>query len=83
MYEMICESHLYDMIADVEDNQENKESRRRKNGHYYGRVYPGVWLIIIGGFFLLNNFGYFNGDTWGKLWPIFIIVPGILMLWRP
>jgi hypothetical protein len=58
----------------------NKDSNRRSNWHTYGRVYPGIWLIIIGGVFLLNNFGFIQGQAWGKLWPLFIIIPGVFMI---
>jgi hypothetical protein len=67
----------------MNDEQENKDSYQKKNRYYYSRVYPAVWLIVIGFFFLLNNFGYLSGDVWGKLWPLFIIIPGVFMLLRP
>ncbi len=67
----------------MNDDQEIKDSKRNTNGYYYGRVYPAIWLIIIGVFFLLDNFGYLKGEAWGKLWPVFIIIPAIFMLWRP
>jgi hypothetical protein len=66
----------------MNDEQENKDSYRKRNRFYYGRVYPGIWLIIIGVFFLLSNFGYLNGEVWGKLWPLFIIIPGVFMVLR-
>ena len=40
---------------------------------------PGIILVIIGTIFLLNNYGFTNFDI-GKLWPLFLIVPGIMML---
>lgn len=67
----------------MDENKEKEESYKRKNRVFYGGIYPGIWLIVVGAFFLLNNFGYFNGDAWGKLWPIFIILPGLFLLLRP
>jgi uncharacterized membrane protein len=67
----------------MDENQDNKASVRQRNHHYYGRVYPGIWLVLVGVIFLLNNFGYFQGEAWGKLWPLFLIIPGLFMLFRP
>lgn len=37
----------------------------------------GILLIVIGIFFILNQ--YFVGISWGRIWPIFILLPGLLM----
>ena len=66
----------------MNEDKENKDSYRERNRHYYGRMYPGAWLIIVGVIFLLNNFGYLQGEAWGKLWPLFIIITGLFMLLR-
>jgi hypothetical protein len=77
------------MNEDLNNTDSNQNSHghnedfRRRNRHFYGWVQPGVWLILVGVFFLLSNFGLFNGDVWGKLWPLFIIIPGLFMLFRP
>ncbi len=67
----------------MNEDQGKEDSYRHKNRFYYSTVYPAVWLIIIGIVFLLSNFGYLRGDVWGKLWPVFIIIPGVFMLLRP
>jgi hypothetical protein len=72
----------------MEENQTNGSSPnndpyRQKSRYFYGRAYPGVFLIVVGVIFLLNNYGFIQGEAWGKLWPIFIILPGIFMLLRP
>ena len=67
----------------MDDQQQSDNNYRKANRHYYGRVYPGIFLIVLGIVFLLQNFGYIRGEVWGKLWPIFIILPGIFMLLRP
>ena len=67
----------------MNETTDQKDSRKVNNGYLYSRVYPGVWLIVIGVIFLLNSFGYLRWSSWGKLWPVFIIVSGVLMLIRP
>lgn len=47
---------------------------RRKHG-----ILPGVILVILGTIFLLNNYGFTNFDI-GKLWPLFLIIPGIFII---
>ncbi|MBA3789082.1 hypothetical protein H0X32_01650 [Patescibacteria group bacterium] len=62
--------------------QENNSSHACRKYGFYGSFVGGVWLIVVGAIFLLNNFGYFEGNAWGKLWPLFIIVPGLFMIFR-
>jgi hypothetical protein len=56
-----------------------KEERKYKGKH--GGVVPGVILVLLGLIFLLNNYGVTNVDI-GRLWPLFLIVPGVFMLYR-
>ncbi len=54
-----------------------------KEKHKRGRIVFGVFLIALGIFFLLDEFDII--PYWldlGKLWPLIIIVPGILMITR-
>jgi hypothetical protein len=46
------------------------------------RMIPGMILVVIGAMFLLFNFGYinFHWENFAILWPMFIIVPGVLLL---
>ncbi|MGH7249380.1 MAG: LiaI-LiaF-like domain-containing protein [Minisyncoccia bacterium] len=46
-------------------------------------MFPGIYLLLVGVLFLLNNFGYFQGEAWGKLWPLFLIIPALFMIFRP
>jgi len=39
-------------------------------------------LIVVGSSFLLKNLGYISGSVWEIIWPIFLIVLGIGMLFR-
>ncbi len=63
----------------AENQSENIGSRR----HKYGRILPGSILLVLGIVFLLSNYGIIQGDIWGKLWPLFLIVPGLLILFGP
>ena len=50
--------------------------RKRRSG-----ILPGVILILLGLIFLLDNYGYTVIDI-GKLWPIFLIVPGFFIIYN-
>ena len=63
------------------NDEENKDYKRRKP-YFYGTVYAGVYVLVVGIIFLLNSFGYLEGDAWGKLWPLFIILPGLFMIFQ-
>ena len=66
------------------EEQKSGESQDKRPSYYRsGRVVSGIYVVVVGIIFLLNNFGIFKGDAWGKLWPLFIIVPGLLMIFRP
>ena len=58
----------------AEENSEKPEIKRRNKG-----IMPGIILIVLGTIFLLNNYGYANIDI-GKLWPLFLITPGIFIV---
>jgi phage shock protein C len=57
---------------------------------WFGPGYPGrqrgLWfgavVIALGVYFLLANLGIFNGFNWGVVWPIILIVIGVLFLTR-
>ena len=65
------------------NSQDPNTDFRRRNRRFYRWTQPGVWLIFIGILFLLSSFGVFHGEVWGKLWPLFIIIPGLFMIFRP
>lgn len=55
--------------------------RKRKSGN--GSVIAGLILIGFGGFFLLDEFDIIPyWFDFGRLWPLVIIIPGILMVAR-
>jgi len=55
-------------------NDHWEERARRRNGRWGegGAWFGGVVLILIGGFFLLRNFGVDMPDNW---WAVFILIP--------
>jgi len=40
----------------------------------------GGWLMAIGGLFLAHNFGYIRGPIWALVWPMVLILLGIMFL---
>lgn len=38
------------------------------------------FLVLLGIIFLLHNFGYLNSFDFGKVWPAFLIIFGLLLL---
>ena len=40
----------------------------------------GMILIVVGGFFLLSNFGVLSWLDFGKLWPLLLIAVGVIAL---
>lgn len=50
------------------------------NHHTQGTNWLGVGLILIGGWFFLQNFGFFRMVDFGRLWPVIIILAGVYFL---
>lgn len=59
-----------------------KGKSEEKSFYHSGKTTTGIVLIILGGIFLLSNFDLLPKDIFGKLWPLFIIIPGIMMLFH-
>jgi hypothetical protein len=62
-------------MANQKNNKENikSESKNRR------KIIPGIILTTLGIIFLLNNYGFAQIDI-GRLWPLFLIIPGLFML---
>ncbi len=54
-----------------------KSSSTRKR--VWGATLPGLFLVVLGIGFLLNNYGITTFNI-GKLWPVFLIIPGVFLL---
>ncbi len=63
----------------TEESQENSHKGKRHGRHH---TYVGVFIVIIGCLFLLDNFGYLPHDMWSKYWPIVIIILGLMRIFR-
>ena len=46
-------------------------------------MFFGLFLIIIGVIFLLENIGVITGDVWKYIWPSLIILLGFSVLIKP
>ena len=46
------------------------------------RIVPGVILILLGGLFILHNYGFLHvhWENFGYLWPVFIIIGGVNLI---
>jgi len=40
----------------------------------------GVFLIVLGGLFLLENMGWLPAGVWGVFWPLVLIVLGLRLV---
>jgi hypothetical protein len=45
-----------------------------------GNWFWGVFLILLGGLFLLNTVGLLDVNVWGLIWPILLILVGVWFL---
>jgi len=61
------------------NNQKNNGDNSMGKSIKSGRILPGIILVFLGTAFLLNNYGFTNFDI-GKLWPLFIIIPGLFII---
>lgn len=42
----------------------------------------GVFLIVLGGLFLLENMGLLPAGVWGVFWPLVLIALGLKLIMR-
>ena len=42
----------------------------------------GAALIIVGAIFLLKNLGIIEGVAWDIVWPIVVVVVGVMMVFK-
>ena len=66
-------------------NGSETESEDRDSVHRRRRNFAGIALIAVGLIFIAANFGAFWWFQWGTLWPLPIILVGILLVltaWR-
>lgn len=81
-YLVICitaQFHYQEYLNSMKTETEEKNNVLNRKSH--GTPVFGIILIVIGAIFLLNNYGYTYIDI-GKLWPLFLIIPGIGILYN-
>lgn len=66
-------------IAEIKSVAQHMQKSVQNEKLYNARLWVAVVLILTGIVFLLNNFGLFYIDV-GKLWPVWIILVGLLLI---
>jgi hypothetical protein len=59
-----------------ENNNLNFMKNKRKSLNF------GMWILFLGVFFLAINLGLFAYADFSKIWPIFLIIFGIILMMR-
>jgi hypothetical protein len=67
-----------DEPIEAEVINEKRSRHRAKNDD--GRIFIGLLLIVIGGMFFIQS--YFGVNVWSNLWPIILILIGLLLVLR-
>ncbi len=49
----------------------------------FQNTFPGLILIVVGGFFMLKNWNVLGVSAWKILWPVLVIVVGLWLILRP
>lgn len=70
-------------MQDFRTSVQSMGQRLREENRSGSHLWLGGILVIIGLLVLSNNFGFFNGVSLDKLWPLLLIIGGILLLYRP
>lgn len=45
-------------------------------------MFLGLMVLVVGVVFLMQNLGYISGGVWEILWPSFLIITGLVMIFR-
>jgi hypothetical protein len=62
------------------DNNQPESCKPRHGWFMHSSMYGGIWVVLVGVLFLINNFGPFKNEAFAKLWPVFIIVSGLFII---
>ncbi|MBT9149191.1 MAG: PspC domain-containing protein [Dehalococcoidia bacterium] len=66
-------------------SEEEAEAEERDRIHRRRRNFIAIILVVVGLFFLAANFNFFWWFRWDRLWPLFLVAVGLLLLvttWR-
>lgn len=67
---------------EIRQAAQNFASQIRLKGNQNSRQWLGIMILIFGLIFLLQNFGFYDYINFNRLWPIFLIVIGLLILFK-
>ena len=63
--------------------------KTKKNGgmckcdcHVHKKVFLGIWLLVLGVVFLLNNLGKVSDSFTGAAWPILVLILGAMFVMK-
>lgn len=77
----VSAAFAFDICARICLNGGMIDSRQRLHAALYRTTYGAVLLVALGLYFLLQNFGLIpNNLNIGQLWPLLLIIPGIMFL---
>lgn len=79
---IVPQKPLEETLAETEPVQEVSEAGEAKTERKNGILFVGAGLIILGALFLLDNFVPVLFLSIGKLWPVVLIVLGIIVIKR-
>jgi phage shock protein C len=74
---------IYENIQEIKktarDFAQAVKSEKRWNS---SQNWTGIFVVLVGVYFLLANFGIINWFPIGKLWPLILIIIGLSLFWK-
>ena len=74
--------HIKENVEEIRQTAKNFASDIRTRRDQNSKQWLGIILLILGLIFLLQNFGFNDYINFGRLWPIFLVLVGLLLLFR-
>jgi len=75
--------HIRDNVDDLKASaQKFAHDLRLNTSKEDSHLWLGLILIVLGFLFLLNSLGFYSGVYFAHLWPLLLIVVGLLLLTR-
>lgn len=79
----LSQDHIKENAKEMKQKAETfAHDIRKSSSNKDSRPWWGVVIVILGAFFLMSNYGLFDFYELRKLWPLALIVLGILILLR-
>jgi uncharacterized membrane protein len=70
------------VASEIKDQAQEIKDKHGDDWQYGPRLWFGVLVLFFGLFFLFQNFNIFPWFSMGKLWPLILILVGLLILGR-